>query len=292
MLVHVVAALRTERDHLLSRRLVAEAKAADQAMTRTREVSNYRLKCQDRDALQMELRQKLSAAVQERDELQATLDRQEQNMNELFDSEIQAMVGRHESELRALDDDWMGSARERKYNRTSCLLRILRQQAALLLKERKYGESRFVDTRADKIEQFETDEGHRRMEADYLYQLTMMEQRHEKEAGELFLKLSVRRGEWQAARDFELSKLNKRVENLGTELEEMSDPEKVWARYHRTDTDPDVARESGVLHKNMPDIGAHNTLPLPPLGASSLARRTIKKLNRSMKLSLLLEING
>jgi hypothetical protein len=287
MLIHVVAALRAERDSLLSRRLVPEAKAADQAMVRTREVSTHRLKCQARDSLQADLRQKLQAALQEQVELQEMVDRQEQNMLKLFESEIQAMIDRHEEELQKLDADWLGSARERKYNRTSCLLRVLRNQAALLLKERKYGESRFVDTRADKIEQFETDEGHRRMEADYLYQLGVLEQRHEKEADELCRKLNMKKGEWTTARNFELNILQKRVEMIEGEMEEMRDPEKVWARFHRTDGDPEIARESGLLHKHLLDIGEYNTLQLPPLRASKVAKHTLRKLNRSMKLHTL-----
>jgi YesN/AraC family two-component response regulator len=284
-LIHVVAALRSERDSLLTRRSVPEAKAADQAMVRTREVSTHRLKCQARDSVQADLRQKLKSAIQELKELQEVVDRQEENMNEIFESEIQAMIDRHEAELQKLDTEWVGPNRERKYNRTSCLLRVLRNQAALLLKERKYGESRFVDTRADKIEQFETDEGHRRMEADYLYQLGMMEQRHEKEAEELCRKLNLKRGEWKTARDFELNILQKRIELIEGDMEEKSDLEKVWARFHRTDGDPDISRETGVLHKHLLNIGEYNTLQLPPLRASAVAKHTMKKLNRSMKLS-------
>jgi hypothetical protein len=78
--------------------------------------------------------------------------------------------------------------------------------------------------------------------------------------------------------------IQKRIEMIEAEMEEMSDPEKVWARYHRTDGDPEVAREPGTLHKHLLNIGEYNTLQLPPLRASQVARHTLKKLNRSMKL--------
>jgi hypothetical protein len=286
LLIYVVAALRAERDYLLSHRLVPEAKAADQAMVRAREASTRRLKCQARDSLQADLRQKLAATQEEYDRLLETVNRQERNMKELFVREIQAMIDHHEEELEQLDAEWSSPAWEKKYSRTSLLLQILRQQAALLLKERKYDESRFVDTRADKMEQFETEEGHRKMEADYLWQLRLLEGRHEEEAEELMQKLNLKRGEWQAARDFEVNVVRVRLEKIEAEIVEMSDPEKVWVRYHRRETDPEIAREAGLLHKHPFDIGEYNILRLPPLRASMVAKHTLKKLNRSMKLDI------
>jgi hypothetical protein len=122
------------------------------------------------------------------------------------------------------------------------------------------------------------------MEADYLWQLRLMEDRHEQEAEELMRKLNLKRGEWQAARDFELNVVRLRLSKLEAEIVEMSDPEKVWARYHRGETDVDVAREVGVIRKHPFNIGEYNTLQLPPLRASTMAKQTIKKFNRSMKL--------
>jgi hypothetical protein len=206
------------------------------AMVRARETSKQLLKAKARDSVQTTLHQKLEEAQREYDDLLATIRRQEANMREKFNLEIQAMADRHDAELDELDLEWTSPGRERKYNHTSSLLRILRSQAALLLKEHKFDESRFVDSRADGLERAETDDGHRRMEADYLYQLGVMEQRHHREADELLRKQSVRRGEYDAAKEFEVGVARKRVENIETQIEELSDPEKVWA--HCQDTTP------------------------------------------------------
>jgi translation initiation factor 5A len=141
------------------------------------------------------------------------------------------------------------------------------------------GESRFVENRADALEAAETAHCHRRMELDYYDQLKMMEERHAKEEEEMERKHNLRRGEWQAARDFEVGVAAQKVENLKKEMEEMKDEEKVWALYHRTETDPFVLRGC-VAGKRVLDLARINTLALPPLRASIVAKKTIKRFNR------------
>jgi hypothetical protein len=279
LLTEVVFALRAERDMLLEEARVDEAQNADKAMLRARDQSVMNLKCEARDSLQGDLQRRLRDAEDELHNFQELTNRQESNMNAQFDDELRTLRSNHESQLQNLDADWTGVSRERKYNRTSGLLRTLRTQAALLLKERKYDESRSVERRADALESFETDSCHRRMEADYFGQLKLMEERHAKEEEEMARKHNLRRGEWQAARDFEMSVATQKVDNLKKEIEEMQDPEKVWSLYHRTETDPFVLR--GCVAGRRPlDVGQFNQLELPPLRASTVAKKTLKRFNR------------
>jgi hypothetical protein len=253
-------------------------------MVRARETSAQLLKNKARDTVQAELHRKLEEAQRDYDDLLAMIRHQEANMRETFELELQAMAERHDTELNALDCKWTSPERERKYNRTSSLLRILRSQAALLLKDHKYEESRFVDSRADGLERAETDEGHRRMEADYLYQLGVLEQRHDREADELLRRQSVRRGEYEAAKDFDVGVAQKRIENIQRQIDELTDPERVWALYHRYDTDPIVTRDPGVLHKRALVAAEYTTLALPPLRTSAIAKKSYKRFNRTQPL--------
>ena len=104
---------------------------------------------------------------------------------------------------------------------------------------------------------------------------------------------NVQMGEYEAAKRFDLSVIQKRIQNLERELAEASDSEKVWNLYHRNDVVVTTKITSAAGKKKV-DHTEFSTLKLPPLSdsktskmppAAALAAKTFRYSPRTPRLT-------
>lgn len=288
ILLRLIPIFKQERDTLVRSGDSFGAQTAEGRLTYVKQRATEALKVEARDHMQASLRTRIEKACADYQELAKQIDGQEAEMKRQFAQQTEELRAKHERELQEFDNSWTTPEKERGYNRTSGSLKELRRQAALLLKDHRFQESRKVDALADNLEKEEVIRGSLRMEADYGLQVEILLALQRREADELRRKQQVREGEYEAAKKFELGVAQRRIQNLENEKVGKSDPDKVWALYHRNDTGRRKLAQSLAVFpgKKRINVNDFNKLTLPPLRESMTARRAIETANRTRRTVL------
>lgn len=285
--------LYNERAACLSRGLVNEAEVADNAIHICRELMTDQAKLNAMNSRQQEINNRLIEAQNELAELQETIERQERNMRIQLQRQTISMEARHQEEIDNITQEWESPERARRYNRSSAQLRQLRAQAVKLLNAHRYDEMKVVERMAEKLQADEVAASQQKWENDFNSVLRKLLGKHQMEKEKMQMAHNVQIGEYEAAKRFDLSVINKRIQNLERELAEASDSEKVWNLYHRNDVVVTTKITSGAGKKKI-EQSEFSTLKLPPLSdskssrippAAALAAKTFKYSPRTPRLS-------
>lgn len=284
-LLKLIPIFKQDRDTLIRQGDSVGAQEAEAHLNYVKRCATDALKVEARDHMQASLETRIEKARNDYTELVRTIASQEAEMRRQFAAQLDALHKKHAKETAAFDSSWTQPEKERGYNRTSGSLKELRRQAALLLKDRRFQESKKVDMIADNLEKEEVIRSCLRMEADYGLQAEILLALQQREEEELLRKQKVREGEYEAAKKFELDAAKRRIHNLETERQGKSDPDKVWALYHRNDTGRTRLTQSLALFpgKRRIDVNQFNTLTLPPLRDSMAVKRAVETANRTRR---------
>ena len=138
------------------------------------------------------------------------------------------------------------------------------------------GQMDIVKKRADQQQEKETIENEERLERDFESNLTAVKTRQEVEMAKLLRAQEALKQRYEAAKNFDLRIANQRIRKLEFEMEATNDPEKVWLRYHRTESGKlgrrAKARSERGLAKREFHVQDFSSLRLPPLKEPHSAR--------------------
>lgn len=285
--------LYDERASCLSQGLVNEAEVADNAIHICRELMTDQAKLNAMNSRQQDINDKLIEAQNDLASLQETIERQERNLRIQLQKQVISLDARHQEEIENVTREWESPERARRYNRSSQQLRQLRAQAVKLLNAHRYDEMKVVERMADKLQADEVAASQQKWENDFNSVLRKLLGKHQTEKEKLKMAHSVQIGEYEAAKRFDLSVIQKRIQNLERELAEASDSEKVWNLYHRNDVVVTSNKSSGAGQRkvkqsefstlNLPPLSDSKTSKIPP--AAALAARTFRYSPRTPRLT-------
>jgi hypothetical protein len=276
----LIGALKEDRDDKICHHRADEAEDSDRALHKTRQFYNN----WQRDNFQRlrvgEIRARHEQAVNDLAERLRKRAAKDEAMRLANAQRREALLARQADELAELRENWRTPAKVKFFNRTSPALRALRLQSILLLNDHRYPEMRAVDRLADAQEDWETDLSHHTMNAQYIYAQQLLEKKHEREIRVLVHAQDVRLAERDCKQNAKIAVLEKRVQNLKRQLDDASDPAKVWNLFRRNQTRG--AGKKAAAPKPPPPKNLYY-LTLPPLqGPQSARRRAASKRKNEM----------
>lgn len=290
----LIVALKQQRDFLISYDLYTNSEECDRALKEVTRLNEQYLKQRTQKEIQSEIKQRLSKAKKELAEIEEKSKKIEKNLEASLQASLDQALERHQQEIEAYNQEWETEEKLRLYNRTSPQLRVLRTQALLLLNTHRYEEMRVVESQANKLEQQEADNSHLAMEIDYANGLVLLQKKHEVEIEKIKAIQSVKRGEFLAAKEYDLNISRTKIKKLENELEAASDQEKVWngkkrrviERTIKERTFEGSAQLSNAGKKEI-DVSLFNKLKLPALGAETRSEKKKKMmLQERLKMRL------
>jgi hypothetical protein len=141
---------------------------------------------------------------------------------------------------------------------------------------------RHVERMANAQEAHEVDEWFWMMNMQYIYAQQLLEKKHVKELTTMIHSQDMRRAEHDAKMTKEMEINQLRVDNLKRQLDDASDPVKVWNLFHRHDRNPGEGKGAVTLYETPKGKNLYY-LTLPPLeGPRSVRRRAASKRNLTM----------
>lgn len=194
------------------------------ALKRAQEYYDLFLANREKERIQEEIKGRLKSAKNEKRELLQMIDNQENNMREIFKEEKTNLVKKHDREIEKFNNYWESEKKQRNYNKTSDELRLLRRQADLLLNDKQYQESIICQKRADALEAAEIENRRADMANDYDQSLKKLQDKQRKEMKNLTVRQKMKRTEYNAAKNEEITKANTRIAKIENELEKSKDP--------------------------------------------------------------------
>ncbi|KAK8886061.1 hypothetical protein M9Y10_041521 [Tritrichomonas musculus] len=293
LLSPLMRSLYEVRASYLSQGLVNEAEVVDNSIHICRELMTDQAKIDAMNSRQQEINERLINAQNELAELEDTIERQERNMRLQLQKQVISLEAKHQEEIDKLTRDWESPEKARRYNRSSAQLRQLRAQSVKLLNAHRYDEMKVVERMADKLQADEVAAQQQQWENDFNTVLRKLLGRHQIEREKLKMAHNVQIGEYEAAKRFDLSVIQKRIQNLERELAESSDSERVWNLYHRNDIVVKTNNSSGAGKRKvkpsefsqlaLPPLTDSKTNKLPP--AAALAAKTFRYSPRTPRLT-------
>jgi hypothetical protein len=267
----LVRSLKAECDQSISEGVSCEA--TDRAYQRLRSLHTERLKLDAQSERRSDLLQRLAVAQADLDTLHETIAVQEANMAAEIADQLSDLAARQQAEIDEFSTEWECDPKMRLYNRSSTLLRQLRVQANLLLNQHRYDEMNNVVRQADQLEARETAESRRRLQQDYEDALLKLQRKHTSERQIMQRVHDVKRGQYEAAKAFDLRAAEQRIRNLLTEMENASDAHKLWNLRHRFEFAGLGRRGKGCTGKCAVRVEEFNMLSLPPLMETGRVKR-------------------
>ncbi|OHS93915.1 hypothetical protein TRFO_39917 [Tritrichomonas foetus] len=259
-----------KKNEMLSNGSTNDAETVDNSIHVLKELMKDEAKTKAMNDRQTEINNRLNQARAELASLEETIERQEKNMRVQLQKQMIALEARHHEEIDNLTREWESPERARRYNRSSAQLRQLRTQAVLMFNSHRYDEMRIVEKIADRLQEDEAIAQHRQWENDFNMVLQKTLGRHQLEKDKVQKAHNVKIGEYEAAKNFDLSVARKRIQNLERELADASDSDKVWNLYHRNDY-PKSKKRAAVPKRSIL-VQEFNTLALPPLDEPRTSR--------------------
>ena len=222
---------------------------------------------------QKEIKERLNNAKQQKRDMIKRIEDTEKNMELYFEQEENDLNDRHQYELDTFNDEWGGDKKQRNYNKTSELLKLMRMQADKLLVLKQYQESAICEKRANQMEIDEINRKKFEMNADYMDGLKKLATKQENERRILMSKQKMKKTEFISVKNYELSKLDSRINKIEVELQKVNEPfyiNKVKKSFKMTNSVNESrkkvqSRESRNIGKRPVNPSEFNEIPLPPL---------------------------
>ena len=206
--------------------------------------------------------------------MQGTLHRRSKNL-------MEELKRKHQKEREMFEEEWASNTRMRYYNKASEQLRSLRKLHLTLLADRKYQECERIKLIAEKLEKDEIQGNMVQWNRDKKEALALLERKQKNEIDTLNRSIDYRKTAFLALRKREERVLNNRVNALKIQEQDVSDPDKNWARYHRKEGDVaynEIGYERRLkvnIDKNKNEINFLQ-MPTPPKQTPNSTRRSVK----------------
>ena len=253
-----------------------ESEVADTAFLRVKALNDERMKTDAARDHQAKISERLEKAREDLQNLEDTIHIQERNMKAEMATQISEMQEKHRKELETLADTFDSPQRLRRYNRVSQTLRTMRIQQIKLLNSHRYDEMSAVRKQADALQEEEAVLNEERLERDFEEALVAVKRRQEVDMAKLLQAQAVQVDRYNAAKNFDLRVARQRLKKLELEMDTANDPEKVWLRYYRTESQRlgkrARARSCRGIAKRSIQTQEFNTLNLPALAEPNSAR--------------------
>lgn len=277
----LIGRLNDLHDNLIAEGEFDASEVADIATKRTKELLSQRMKVNALNDRKEYIQQRLAQAKTELKDLERQIAAQERNMNIKLKRQTMHLQAKQNEEVEDFIKEWESPEHQRRYNRSSPFLRDLRAQEKLLLNDHRYDEMRSVKRRADDIEQKEIDSNYRRMEADFAESFKFLQKKQKMEREKTERAQQAKRCEYESAKKFDLSVLERRIIKLKMEMETVKDGDRYWNLHHRNDGDPTARAPRSDRNKGKKPIyiSEFNTLALPKIESIISARSVERKQN-------------
>jgi hypothetical protein len=276
----LITALKEDRDDKICCHRADAAEQSDRFLHLSRQRYNEVTRLRDQQAREGRIRRRYDTAVQELNALQSRLADEEAEMKRLNTEKQEVLEAKQKAELESMQTIWRTPVKGRFFNRTSPLLRSMRQQTVLLLNDHRYQEIHQAEVLANRQEELETDLSHHSMRAEYIHASELLRAKHEHEMAVLVHAQDVRLAEHDVQGQAEIRVIEQRIVNLKRKLDFYSDPAKVWALYGRNVHTSDDKKRTVTLVQEREIRNLHH-LVLPTLmGPFSARRRAASKRNR------------
>ena len=267
-------ALRQHRNQVVAEG--RDSEAADTAFMRVKALDDERMKSDAAKDRQDQLSERIQQARQDLRNLEETIRVQERNMKAEMATQLSEMEEKHAKEIENMADEFETPERMRRYNRVSQTLRAMRIQQIKLLNAHRYDEMAQVRQQADALEQKEALTNEDKLERDFEEALAAVKRRQEVDMAKLKQAQAVQVDRYNAAKNFDLRVARQRLKKLEIEMEEANNPEKVWSRFYRTESQKlgkrARARSCRGIAKRSVQTQEFNKLNLPPLAEPNSAR--------------------
>jgi hypothetical protein len=208
----------------------------------------------------------LSRASDERrefEEFTRNMAYREQQLEVRLRTQVQQLREKHARELADHEQQWLVEPKQRRFNRSSQKLRILRLQRQLVLTSHRVDDSPSPSDRSK-----------REAQADYQASRALLEQRHADELESLIQACDLRRREFRYIKDTLARRFSSRVGLPKPEDQPLADPDDFWAKAR---IGIEGVRQRRVQVSKAPaGSEAKTASPLPPLETNTSHRRRKK----------------
>jgi hypothetical protein len=200
------------------------------------------------------------------EEFARTMSYREQQLELRLRTQVQQLREKQGRELAHHDQQWLVEPKQRRFNRSSQKLRILRLQRQLLLTHR-------IDEPPSPTDRAARDN----TQADFEASRAQLEQKHADELETLIQACDLRRGELRYIKDTLAKQFAPPIAPPKPEQEVLPDPDGFWARAKKGEIDgvsiSTGSRRKVQVSKTPTGTEVNATLPLPRLETDSLSRR-------------------
>jgi hypothetical protein len=196
-------------------------------------------------------------AQREFDKFSRQMALREQQLEGRLRTQVQQLRAKQQRELTDYDQQWFLEPRQRRYNRASQKIRVLRLQRQLLLTHR-------ID---------EPTSSERSEAQDYQTSRSLLEQRHADELDSLIQASDFRRSEFRYIKDTLAKRFSTRTGLPKPDEQPLADPDEFWAKAKRGEIEGLPAAPRRKVQVSKSPFGSDAPLSLPPLETDSSRKR-------------------
>ena len=226
----LLLSLKEERAELVENNYPDESKIINDAYHNVLRAYEEQKKKNAQKEAYKENRKRLKQAKKEYKETEEGYNRQEKLLIERLTEKMKRIEQKHEQQIAQYQEEWQSSAKIRKYSKQSTKLSTLRLQAKKLLMCSRYDEAKMVTAQANALQQQETMQQQRAMQADYQAGLDTILANQKAELDTVKKQNDLEIGKLKKDRQIELEVCQKRIANIEAFTESTKDEEKVWSR--------------------------------------------------------------
>jgi hypothetical protein len=227
------------------------------------------------------------------EEFQRMMAQREQQLESRLREQVQQLREKQSKEMAEQEAQLMLEPKQRLFSRTSQKGRVLRLQRQMLMSSHKSDSSAQASTIGDRLAQTEGAELNAASSTGVEAARAQLEQKHKDEMDDLLQACDVRRGEFRFLKETLARRFTNRSSTFKPDDQNGTEPERLWTRSSRKDSDSATGLTSGPRRKLMvgkmpsasktPSVGEFNALPLPPLAKEATASRRRNKVGASGK---------
>jgi hypothetical protein len=277
MLAVTVLDLEDHRDDLMAEGRFIESLRAQKAVDDAREQQLTAVKKRTQDETLHDLHGRQEFSHEKQEKMWEQLREWEQGLEQKVEKQRGVIVERHEKERQDHDLSWQKEPKQRRWNRSSQQLRILRVQQTMLMNARRFEEAADICRIADALAAAEAKESHFQMGGAYYQSRRLLDRKHEQELDTFDKACDVRRGELKYLREVWDRRFTNRDAALDFELGVAQDLERLWILRHRNEGDQIMAAIGGIRPNKRfvrpVNVSEFNTLELPTLPPLTGRRR-------------------
>ena len=156
------------------------------------------------------------------------IEAKEEELDNKLENAMNAMLKRHEDELRELDEQWDSDTKRRLFNKTSPQLRELRNQQKRLIKAKKFEEADELSRIADAMHKHEQEVNGKKLLLAYNEAKRSLLKKQNEEKDLLEKKISLKKTVFQHTAEVQKESLKNRERVLNIRKVTASDKEALW----------------------------------------------------------------